>query len=265
MNLVGGYDSDGDASNDDNGASLPKSVSVPSGAAAATGKRKVDVSRLPCAKRLQLADPADVEEAPLRKAAEIENARSVVGRSLLSSLPPPRDTGTLGKSGEGRLNIGGAPLSREVRIGDPSPCPGDLDPGADETGRSLAALNHPMFGGGTGKFVAAADMPTEEDLVKMRSGGKFVNIKAEDMVDPNWQMNALLDPTRKGGTLPEEVSGYERSQWKQTTHKDPSQVQKRKHQINWLAQEAMEKEAEMLDRSSSSRMSKAQTSAKYGW
>lgn len=264
MNLVGAYDSDGDASDADSGGDSPPASVAPAGAAApAQGKRKVDMSRLPCAKRLQLAEPAqEEEEAPLKRAAAIENARSEVGRSLLASLPKPRDAGiSLGEK-SGRLSLGET-LSREVRIGDSAPC-ADLVPGL-ETDLPASAMNHPMFGGGVGKFVAAADMPTEEDLEKMRKTGKFVNINAADMVDPNWQFNASLDPTMKGNKLPEEVSAYERPKWNKTTHKDPSQVQKKKHQINWLAQEAMEKEAEMLDRSSSSRMSKCQTAMKYGW
>lgn len=69
----------------------------------------------------------------------------------------------------------------------------------------------------------------------------------------------------KGKSVPEEVSMYEASRWKETTHADPSKVQKRKHQINWLAHDAIENEAELLDRNASGRLTKAQTSMKYGW
>lgn len=40
---------------------------------------------------------------------------------------------------------------------------------------------------------------------------------------------------------------------------------KRKHQINWLAQEARDKEFELLERTRHTRLSKYQTQMKYGW
>ncbi|UKJ90533.1 hypothetical protein MACJ_001467 [Theileria orientalis] len=42
-------------------------------------------------------------------------------------------------------------------------------------------------------------------------------------------------------------------------------TQKRKHQINWLAMEAQDKEAEILERTAHMRKSKRETQMKYGW
>eukprot|EP00375_Theileria_parva_P002492 XP_765170.1 hypothetical protein [Theileria parva strain Muguga] len=42
-------------------------------------------------------------------------------------------------------------------------------------------------------------------------------------------------------------------------------TQKRKHQINWLAMEAQDKEAEILEQTIHMRKSKRETQMKYGW
>ncbi|CAK0845755.1 unnamed protein product, partial [Prorocentrum cordatum] len=89
-----------------------------------------------------------------------------------------------------------------------------------------------------------------------------------DMMDPDWSMNNLIHGgpgLHSGKTVAEEVSMYETEAWKKTTLANPNRTQKRKHQINWLAQEAIDKEAEMLDRQANGRMSKGQTAMKYGW
>ena len=115
---------------------------------------------------------------------------------------------------------------------------------------------------------AGSDGPTQEDLAQMRATSKFRNIKADDMRDPNWYMTNQITGgpgLHKGKTVTPEVSMYDSETWRRTTHADPSRIQKRKHQINWLAHEAIEKEAELLDRAASTRLSKSQTSLKYGW
>ena len=50
-----------------------------------------------------------------------------------------------------------------------------------------------------------------------------------------------------------------------TTSMEPNLVQKRKHQINWLAYDMQQKSAELLDRSMQGQLTKSQTYAKYGW
>lgn len=96
---------------------------------------------------------------------------------------------------------------------------------------------------------------------------KFKNIKAEDVQDPNWYMNSMIAGGAGGlnKKVALEVSGYEAQTWQKTTHANPSKNQKKKNQINYLAQNAMEMEAEMLERNASSRLTKSQTSLKYGW
>merc|ERR1712039_289348 len=125
---------------------------------------------------------------------------------------------------------------------------------------------HPLFK--NGGAAAGADGPSVEDLDQMRKTKAVAQIRAQDMMDPDWSMNNLIHGgpgLHKGKKVQEEVSMYETDKWKTTTHANPNRIQKRKHQINWLAQEAIDKEAEMLDRKSQGMLTKAQTSLKYGW
>lgn len=46
---------------------------------------------------------------------------------------------------------------------------------------------------------------------------------------------------------------------------EPTSMQKRKHQINQLAVQAASMERDLMERSGASRLTKAQTHAKYGW
>ncbi|CAM9966549.1 unnamed protein product, partial [Hapterophycus canaliculatus] len=46
---------------------------------------------------------------------------------------------------------------------------------------------------------------------------------------------------------------------------EPTSTQKRKHQINQLAVQAASMERDLMERSGASRLTKAQTHAKYGW
>merc|ERR1712066_932633 len=97
---------------------------------------------------------------------------------------------------------------------------------------------------------------------------KFISIAADDMKDPDWYMSNQISGgpgLHKGKKVASEVSMYEAKTWAKTTHADPSRVQKRKHQINWLAHEAMENEASLMARNAAGLLTKAQTLAKYGW
>mmetsp|Transcript_142980 Transcript_142980/g.274653 ORF Transcript_142980/g.274653 Transcript_142980/m.274653 type:complete len:330 (+) Transcript_142980:50-1039(+) len=125
-------------------------------------------------------------------------------------------------------------------------------------------LAHPLFSAKKARRGGAS----WEDLQRLRSLDRVPHIQADSMKDTNWHASDVLSRTmgvHRGKRVPSEVSMYESDQWDASTHANPSKVQKRKHQINWLAHEAMEKEAELLDRSASSRLTKAQTAAKYGW
>lgn len=232
-------------------------------------KRKIDYSKLPTSRPLNLETPkvAEEVEAPLKKAAQL--AANPVGQSLLAALPPPKVT--LGKetsSNSIRLDL--SDVIKPPREKSKVPVEGLLRPDnfadPDEEAAEVPAnvLNHPMFS----THVVQPDGPSAEDLVELRKPRQFVEVNAEDMKDPDWYLNNQISGgpgylTKK--RVSDDISMYDGQGWKQTTHANPSRVQKRKHQINWLATEAMEKEAEMLEHGSQKIMSKAQTHAKYGW
>merc|ERR1712228_1045002 len=107
-----------------------------------------------------------------------------------------------------------------------------------------------------------------EELEKLRTTKFMTSVTSDELRDPDWYLHNQVSGgpgLHAGKKVPLEISAYDATKWHQTTHKDPSRIQKRKHQINWLAHEAMEKEAEMLDRAASSRLTKSQTQMKYGW
>merc|ERR1712083_1106798 len=119
-------------------------------------------------------------------------------------------------------------------------------------------MNHPMFS----TDAAKPDGPSLDDLEALRKPRQFVEINADDMKDPDWYMKNQIRQPQAGETIADEVSMYDGKGWRSTTHANPNRNQKRKHQINWLATEAMEKESEMLDRGQQKFLTKAQTSAK---
>eukprot|EP00386_Alphamonas_edax_P002236 GDKI01006717.1.p1 GENE.GDKI01006717.1~~GDKI01006717.1.p1 ORF type:complete len:121 (+),score=39.59 GDKI01006717.1:35-397(+) len=93
-----------------------------------------------------------------------------------------------------------------------------------------------------------------------------VELDRDAIIDPNWQ------PT---GQMPIGASSkpkvvVQATVWDQQTGEkrvvqEANMGQKKKHQINWLAQEAMNHEAEYLERTAHTRLSKAHTAKKYGW
>jgi len=289
MDLLGGYGSggsDGESDSEDAKPSAPKqpkvakaSVKGTDGAVSNGNRKVVDFSKLPI-KRPLVLDSANIQddEAPLQKAAEAENLRLQAGRSLLASLPAPKVTLGIDSSMDGSLRID---LS-EVKASRAASKQADNQLSIIQTERGI------MRGGKAAEIVDSGEVPQElhkhpmfhndaqalpdtrpnaEELYQMRNM-KFMTISGDDMKDPNWYMNNQISGgpgLHKGKTVATEMSMYEQQTWKKTTHADPSRVQKRKHQINWLANEAMEKEAELLDRAASSRLTKAQTSLKYGW
>jgi len=280
MDLLGGYGSD-DSEGEDG---APKPAIVPKADVGFGAKRKkVDISRLPTSRPLLLdsAVSGDVE-APLAKKAALENVKPTGGLSLLSSLPAPRatlgaDVGVGGGSSSGglRLDLSGMRKPKEKPTSSSLPAVVNEKSVMQDRVREvddmpLEALGHRMFNNvENGPCKRVQDGPSIDDLDKMRSLQSFTKIAAEELQNPNWSREqAALEGgpgLHKGKSVPMEMSQYDSDRWKGTTHANPNRTQKRKHQINWLASEAMEKEAEMLDRNAQGRLTKAQTSAKYGW
>ncbi|CAE7552231.1 RIK [Symbiodinium pilosum] len=281
MSLLGaGYDSEGEDSAEapeqkarDGEPSPPGEPSPDSGVdpladEALLKKRKIDYSKLPMSRRpsFETPPPTEPDEAPLKKAAEL--AANPVGQSLLAALPPPKVT--LGRetgSSSIRLDLEDV---RPARNKSTVPVEGLLRPDnftdLDEEAAQVPdnVLNHPMFSVDT----AQPDGPSADDLLELRKPRQFVEVNADDMKDPDWYMKnqmaggpGLLTKKR----VADDVSMFDGRGWRETTHSNPSKVQKRKHQINWLANEALENEADMLERGQQRILSKAQTHAKYGW
>eukprot|EP00929_Paragymnodinium_shiwhaense_P000164 TRINITY_DN100405_c0_g1_i1.p1 TRINITY_DN100405_c0_g1~~TRINITY_DN100405_c0_g1_i1.p1 ORF type:complete len:283 (+),score=79.65 TRINITY_DN100405_c0_g1_i1:89-937(+) len=282
MDLLGGYGSDGEGgssdADDDNG---PKPQPSPDPADAGPKRKKVDISRLPISRPLAVGGGPETEEAPLKKAAELEKLRPSNGRSLLDSLPAPKATlGSAGGDAFESAGGGGARIDLSG-IGKPKKKLPEAEPNVAGLLRTdvllpdeipEAARNHALFGGNGKKGPAlevGPDGPSLDDLAQMKATKSFTSISADEMKDPNWFMNNLASAggpgLHKGKSVPQEISQYESEKWQQSIHANPNRSQKRKHQINWLAQEAMDKEAEMLDRNASGRLTKAQTQMKYGW
>lgn len=279
MDLLGGYGSDG--SDEEVG---PKGKASTAASSSGPKTRKIDYSKLPVSRPL-LIEPSRLadhqvscddpsEEAPLKQAAAMESARKGMGRSLLAAIPPPKVT--LGKdmSIKGSVRID---LSDVIKPKDKNREPvanllrGDKDVGNVKEHEFHSVpdnmMGHKMFND-LNIPIGGGDGPTEDEIQHMRKTKNFTKIAADDMIDPDWYMNNKIlggGTGLKGKTVSAEVSMYETKKWGQTTMANPNKVQKRKHQINWLASEAMEKEAETLDRNASGKLSKAQTSMKYGW
>jgi len=195
----------------------------------------------------------------------------------LDALPAPRVTLGLESDMNGsgsRLDLSGISFSRKKEAapgvvfeenGNMKGKMGISCPEVAEQAIPANLLNHPMFR--NDENAGAGGTPTARDLHAMRET-KFLSIKSTDVQDPDWYLKNMMSGgpgLHAGKTVTDEVSMYEAKTWKETTHADPSKNQKKKHQINWLATEAMEKEAEMLDRAANSRLTKSQTSMKYGW
>lgn len=298
MELLTGYGSDGSGGSSDAEGQLSEAGQVETtdltrlrvgskekgravqSAAAVNGvkRRVVDYKRLPVSRPLALALGGSLakgttaagsdEEPPLKRAAELDAARPSAGRSLLASLPPPKATlgSEAAQSGSLRLDLSGVTRLNEAPTAEAAGligCKGIRD----ENGNlPESALSHPMFN--DENVIVTGDGPTQEELEELRGVKSFKQIQAEDMRDPDWYMNNQVSGgpgLHRGKRVPLEISMYESSKWQQTTHSNPTRIQKRKHQINWLANEAMDKEAELLDRNATSKLTKSQTQMKYGW
>lgn len=267
MDLLGGYGSDS-GEEDAGQATQGSSASKP----AAPKKKVINYAKLPVSRPLSLdtlkeAKPKAVEEEPtLKQSAALDNGRFAEGRGLLSALPPPKvvtsdeRTPQLGSGGAGRIDLSSLKPKKPETEGSGNGSPVN----AARTTIPASELAARIFGT-TEK--ADVEGPTEVDLEQLKRAKKFTDIQADDMKDPDWYMQNQINgfPGLKGKKVAPEVSMYDEQKWAGTTHANPSKIQKRKHQINWLASEAIDKEAEMLDRSASTRQTKAQTMMKYGW
>jgi hypothetical protein len=262
------------------------SATDPNAEIGAKKKCRIYVSRLPISRPVSLDAVKNGDtgssEAPLKRLAELDSARVEAGSSLVGLLPKPRATlgsaggdaasGTGAAAGGLRLDLSGIKKEKprvataaEVLKSEKSLLQPDLL--SETTTVPENAMKHSIFGANADKKLEQ-DGPSADDLHHMRKLKDYQSIKAEDLRDPDWYMANQVSGgpgTHKGKSVALEVSNYDSNKWNQSTHANPNRTQKRKHQINWLAQEAMEKEAELLDRNATSRLTKAQTSMKYGW
>lgn len=294
MDLLSGYGS----SDDEPGASR-KTTSL------GAGKRKLRLhySRLPVSRPLQATSPHQLEQEPDAGLLELEAARAAsrprkVNGSRRSSPSTQRDSSSDSSEAESHKTVrpmAGAswlPLpkqqpaasSQELMIdfsaaGRPKEKP-QVTAGANawlvkaasiphvqekERALPMDILRHPMLRNAR----ASPDGPPPEEVTFLKSNpAQLRHVSAQNMHDPDWQLTNLLEGQPgllRGGRVPSAISAYDSDQWQSTTHATPSRTQKRKHQINWLANVAIEQEAELLDRAASGRLTKAQTLARYGW
>mmetsp|Transcript_35099 Transcript_35099/g.72141 ORF Transcript_35099/g.72141 Transcript_35099/m.72141 type:complete len:302 (+) Transcript_35099:37-942(+) len=193
--------------------------------------------------------------------------------SLVSLLPRPKKELVLDPGKESQIEIdfatAGKPKEKPHAMGDANAwvVRAAHVPEITEAQEAPSArlLKHPLLR--TLQASPAGPSQAEVDHL-MSSSAKVMHISADSMKDPEWQMNNLL--TGQPGLLrasrvPSEISQYDQVRWQSTTMSNPSKTQKRKHHINWLAHEAIEKEQEDLDRAAGGKLTKAQTRSRYGW
>lgn len=296
MDLLGGYASDSSSSVNDEKEVATKPQQEPSLTPAARAtprilasapsitagngiKRKiVNYNELPMSRPLKL-DGLGEDEVPkmagepaLKRAMDLDAGRMLPGRSLVASLPAPKVTlgSESSQSSAVRIDLSGLGRLKNKQHQKFVDVAGlihkEIDHDVEEEEVRENFQNHSMFN--EGSQTGCSNGPTREELDEMRSVRNFTKIQADDMKDPNWYMTNQIaggPGLHKGKKVPAEISSYDSNHWHGTTHANPSRIQKRKHQINWLANEAMEKEAELLDRNVSNKLTKAQTQMKYGW
>ncbi|CAE7546792.1 unnamed protein product [Symbiodinium sp. CCMP2592] len=193
--------------------------------------------------------------------------------SLVSLLPRPKKEPVLDPGKESQIEIdfatAGKPKEKPHAMGDANAwvVRAAHVPEITEAQEAPSArlLKHPLLR----TLQASPAGPSQAEVDHLTSSSaKVMHISADSMKDPDWQMNNLL--TGQPGLLrasrvPSEISQYDQVRWQSTTMSNPSKTQKRKHHINWLAHEAIEKEQEDLDRAAGGKLTKAQTRSRYGW
>uniref|UniRef100_A0A0G4HUD6 Uncharacterized protein n=1 Tax=Chromera velia CCMP2878 TaxID=1169474 RepID=A0A0G4HUD6_9ALVE len=112
---------------------------------------------------------------------------------------------------------------------------------------------------------------------KLLNGGEgeggmksIASINADSLRDPDWYKRQQMEQQEKQASQRDKKKPIVTQRW------DPEQraavmatlpggTSKKKHQISWLAHEAQEREAELVEKMSQSRKTKGETYAKYGW
>eukprot|EP00435_Cladocopium_sp_Y103_P039995 s825_g10.t2 len=278
MALVDGYDSD------------------ESTAGTAKRRRVVRLDKLPISRPILPVAPPLVERQPEPDAGELEkmaaatasNADSTGSSSeeseaeqadpaeppslpastLSSWLPAPKKAGQAAGSSQVEIDFEslGRPREKPQVVGSATAWlvqPAVAPQVEEEEQFPVSLLKHPLLRS------AGAAGPTEVEAEELESNvSRLVHITADSMQDPDWKMNSLLvgqPGYMRGHAVPKGVSQFDTDQWNQTTLAYPTRTQSRKSHINWLAQDAINKEAEHLDRAAHGKLSKAQTYGRYGW
>eukprot|EP00921_Rhytidocystis_pertsovi_P013791 GHVQ01022389.1.p2 GENE.GHVQ01022389.1~~GHVQ01022389.1.p2 ORF type:complete len:405 (+),score=79.78 GHVQ01022389.1:2859-4073(+) len=107
----------------------------------------------------------------------------------------------------------------------------------------------------------------KKELKELEESGVMPTINVAELRDPMWS-SSLLQSTSSDN--PSKAPPIETNVWSAIDGKmirapHVGGVMKRKHQISWLAQEARDKEFDLLEQTRHTRMSKYQTQMKYGW
>ncbi|CAL1131760.1 unnamed protein product [Cladocopium goreaui] len=200
--------------------------------------------------------------------SEAERDPALPSASSLSWLPAPKKAAQAAGSSQVEIDFEslGRPREKPQVVGSATAWlvqPAVAPQVEEEEQFPVSLLKHPLL-----RSAGAAGC-TEVEAEELESKvSRLVHITAESMQDPDWKMNSLLvgqPGYMRGHAVPKGVSQFDTDQWNQTTLAYPTRTQSRKSHINWLAQDAINKEAEHLDRAAHGKLSKAQTYGRYGW
>jgi len=219
-------------------------------------------------------DEADNEKEEAEVADAEDNMSSVLAPTTLAHfLPAPRQAVPANLQSQSQVEIDysvvGKPTEKPKSVGANAWIirPRKNVPEVEESQEELPAslLKHPMLR----TLQSGPAGPSQADVEHLKSeSAKVIHIRADSMKDPDWKLNNLVSGQPgllRASRVPSEISQYDQERWQSTTLSNPSKTQKRKHHINWLAHEAIEKEAEDLDRAAGGKLTKAQTRSRYGW
>lgn len=105
-----------------------------------------------------------------------------------------------------------------------------------------------------------------------------IEINADSLKDPNWMQNSAVPRTKLEALAKQQATRdpkalkpvIDTKMWTPSGYlnmraKEPNKLAKSKHQITWLAQESVDRELEMMEKTAHTRQSKYQTQMKYGW
>ncbi|XP_026194072.1 uncharacterized protein LOC34617954 [Cyclospora cayetanensis] len=117
---------------------------------------------------------------------------------------------------------------------------------------------------GIDKTLLQASGISSAELRDLRRMGT-TTVSGDSLKNPDWYAASTSGPLAKKAKLRLATKVWSAKDGTVTETLEPKFMQKRKHQINWLAAEAHEKELEMLELTARTRQSKYQTAMKYGW